>query len=75
VVGRVSDTVKINDILDQFDNLNFEDKEYLHDIISKRLIENRREQIKQAGIEAEKDYREGRAKSGTVADLLKDLNG
>lgn len=67
-------STNIEEILSNFTSLKYEDKEYLFSVISKRMIEERRRQIKQNGVEAERDYHEGRAKVGTVEELWNDLN-
>jgi hypothetical protein len=63
----------INEILDKYDELSYEDKEYVIDILNKRIIEYRRMQISKRGEEAVKNYQEGNSKIGSAEDLFKDL--
>ena len=45
----------------------------LVELIRKRLAERRREEIAASIREARADYRAGKVRRGTVADLMKDL--
>ena len=59
--------------LDVIEQLSVEDQATLIEIIGRRLVEQRREEIvynARATLEA---FREGRARSGTVGDLRRDL--
>ncbi|MBU4190342.1 MAG: hypothetical protein KJ886_05045 [Candidatus Thermoplasmatota archaeon] len=55
----------VNDVLVKIENLNLEEKEYLSEILSRRLIELRRKAIAKRSKEAEEAYRKGKVKSGT----------
>jgi hypothetical protein len=63
----------LNKLIEDFNHLPLEEKEYLIEIAKKQLIEAKREQIAKRAKEAEKNYKKGRIKSGTVKDLRKDL--
>jgi len=70
----MSNTAGIKEVLDDIENLDIEDQAYILEVLSKRLIDLRRSEIAKRAKEAEKAYREGKAKSGTAADLWKDLS-
>ena len=65
--------VTLNRIIDDFNELSFEDKEYAIELIQKQLIEAKRERIVRRAKEAETNLRKGKVKRGTMEDLLKDL--
>ncbi|HEY9866174.1 MAG TPA: hypothetical protein V6D21_18525 [Candidatus Obscuribacterales bacterium] len=61
------------DLIESIEALSFEEQDYLWELIRKRRIEQRRGEIL-ANAEAVKlAFREGKAKSGTVDDLMADL--
>lgn len=63
----------LNKLIEDFNHLSIEEREYLIEIEKKQLIEAKREQIAKRAKTAEKNYKEGKAKSGSVRDLYKDL--
>lgn len=65
--------VTINDVLNDFDKLDSNEKEYFLEVARKQLIEQRRNKISDRVKEAEQNYNNGNSKSGRVDDLLKDL--
>lgn len=65
--------VTLNRIIDDFNELPFEDKEYAIELIQKQLIEAKRERIMRRAKEAQTNLRKGKVKRGTMEDLLKDL--
>lgn len=65
--------ITINDALNDFQKLSDSDKEYFLEIAKKRMIEVKRKQLANRVAEAEKNYAEGKSKSGNVDALLKDL--
>ncbi|HNS79793.1 MAG: hypothetical protein WBJ54_08150 [Syntrophorhabdus sp.] len=65
--------VTLNRIIDDFNELSFEDKEYAIELIQKQLIEAKRERIVRRSKEVETNLRKGKVKRGTMEDLLKDL--
>lgn len=69
-----SKLITLDKVLGETEQLNIEDKEYLLDILSKRLIEEKRVEISRRVIEAEKVYKDGKVKKGKLDDLWKDLN-
>jgi len=64
---------RLDQILDKIASLSLEDQEILLNIIKQRHIEKKREQILRDSRETMRAYSKGLAKTGTVADLLKDL--
>jgi len=65
--------VTLNRIIDDFNELPFEDREYAIELIQKQLIEAKRERIVRRVKEAETNLRKGKVKRGTMEDLFKDL--
>jgi len=60
-------------IIEAIEQLSLEDREILVDIIQNRLKQERREQLFQEIAEAEHDYVRGNVRSGSVSELLKEL--
>jgi hypothetical protein len=61
------------ELIESVEALPIEDREILMEIVNKRIIEQRREELvadMEASLEA---YKRGDVRSGTVDDLLKDL--
>jgi hypothetical protein len=65
--------ITFQEILESIESLSVEDQDYLFDLIKKRRIEERRLEIAQNRDAILKDFKEGRAKIGTVDDLIADL--
>ncbi len=63
----------INKLIEDFNHLSLEEREYLIEIAKKQLIEAKREKIAKRAAEAENNYQKGKVKSGSVKDLHKDL--
>lgn len=66
--------VTINQVLQEFDQLSLEDKEYVKETVDKILIEEKREELFRRSEEAMENYKSGNSKVGTASDLMKDLN-
>ncbi len=60
-------------ILELVENLPDETQEDLIDIIRKRLIERRRQEIADSIVEAEQEYKSGNLLKGTVDDIMSEL--
>lgn len=69
-----SKVITLNKVLEETEHLDIDDREYLLDILSKRLVEFRRTEISKRVKEAVKSYKKGNVKSGTLDDLWKDLH-
>jgi len=63
----------LDQILDEIASLSLDEQDMLINIIRKRQIERKREQILRDSRETMRAYKKGLAKRGTVDDLLKDL--
>ncbi len=66
--------VTINEVLEETEHLGIDDREYLLNILSKRLVELKRVKISKRAKEAVGEYKKGTVKSGNFNDLWKDLN-
>lgn len=66
--------MSLDTILDTIEDLSIEDKEELDEILHKRIIEEKREQIYNDYQKDLKDYQEGNVKTGTVKDLLNGIS-
>ena len=62
-------------IIDSIEGLSIEDQDYLFELIRKRRIENRRQEILANSEEVMKSFKDGTAKRGSVDDLIADLLG
>lgn len=60
-------------ILDCVEQLDLEQRESLIDIVKRRLIDLRRDELAVSIKESQADYKKGNVKSGSVEDLMKDL--
>lgn len=63
----------LDQILDEIASLSLDDQEMLINIVKKRHIERKREQVLRDSRETMRAYKQGLAKKGTVDDLMKDL--
>jgi hypothetical protein len=66
--------VTVNKVLEEIDQLDIEDRNYIHKILSCRLIDAERSMIAKRAREAEENYSQGLVRSGSVDDLLSELN-
>jgi len=70
----ISKMITLDKVLEEAEHLEFDDREYLLNILSKRQIELRRVEISKRVKEALKAYKDGNVKSGNLEELWKDLN-
>jgi hypothetical protein len=70
----MSTTVTVNKVLEEIDQLDIDDRNYIHQILSCRLIDAERSRIAKRAREAEENYSQGHVRSGSVRDLLSELN-
>ena len=63
----------INTFVEEFQGLSLEDQEYVAELIKKQLVESRRQSLVNRVAEARENYRIGRTKSGSIDDLMGDL--
>lgn len=64
---------KINGLVDEFQELSLDDQEYVAEIITKQLLEFRREHLADRIAEARANYKTGKSKSGSFNELMEDL--
>ena len=60
-------------MVESFEHLDLEEKEYLVDIFAKEVREEKRERIYERYLEAKKNREKGKVKVGDVKDLMADL--
>jgi len=70
----MSTTITVNKVLEEIDQLDIDDRNYIHQILSYRLIDAERLRIAKRALEAEENYSQGQVRSGSVNDLLSELN-
>jgi len=59
---------------EEIEQLDPDDRISIHRILSSRLIETERERIAERARDAEKNYSLGHVRSGSVHDLMSELN-
>ena len=64
---------RINSLVDEFQQLPLDDQEYVAKIITKQLLEFRREHLADRVAEARANYKSGKTKSGSFGELMEDL--
>ena len=64
----------INKVIEEFSHLPPEDKEYVAEIIQKQLIEAKRDRLAQRAREATVNLERGSVKTGSLKDLMEDLD-
>jgi hypothetical protein len=70
----MSTSVTVHKVLEEIYQLDMDDLAYNHKILSCRLIDAERSQIATRAREAEENYSHGHVRSGSVRDLLSELN-
>jgi hypothetical protein len=63
-------SINLNQVLQNISELSLDDQLYLSELLQKRLIDVRRNEIANRVQEAEANYRSGNVRSGSVADLM-----
>lgn len=63
----------INRVIEEFERLPLDDKEYVAEILKKQVIELKREKLLRRAEEATKNFEKGDVKTGTIKDLFEDL--
>ena len=61
-------------LINEFDKLTVEEKEYVKELIDKITIDARREEIRKNAKISRKEAADGKLKFGTAKDVLKALN-
>ena len=63
----------LNKLIEDFEGLSVDEKEYALDLVKKQLIEAKRNALAKRAREAVANLRKGRVKKGTVKDLYGDI--
>lgn len=63
----------INRVIEEFEGLPLEDKEYVAEILKKQVIELKRQKLLVRAQEAKGNLERGTVNTGTVKDLFEDL--
>jgi hypothetical protein len=64
----------IGKVIEEFSHLPPDDKEYVAEIITKQLIEVKRDRLAERAQEARMNLEKGAVKTGTVKELMEDLD-
>ena len=72
-MNQMEKTLPFGEILEAADNLPIADQESLRDILTKRIIERRRNELAQEIREARKEYEAGQCKPVTPDELMTEL--
>ena len=65
--------MRFDEIIEAVEEMDISDREMLIDIVSKRLLEQKRNQIISDVRQSRKDYSSGNVKRGSSKDLLAEL--
>lgn len=63
----------VNRVIEEFERLPLDDKEYVSEVLRRQVIESRRERLVARAQEAKNNLDKGFVRSGALKDLLKDL--
>ncbi len=66
--------IHIDQVIDSFNRLEIDEREFAFDLMKKQLVEARRAIIAQRSKQALRSVRAGKIKKGTVEDLKRDLD-
>lgn len=67
--------VTFKEALEPVESLSEEERLALVEIVKRRLVERRRDEIAESVREAREDYARGEVRKGTADDLLRELRG
>jgi hypothetical protein len=70
----IEKTSTLQKAIEVVETLSIEEQAILIDVIQNRLKQQRRDEILQAVAESRQEYAEGKVRSGSVADLLAELD-
>ena len=70
---RTMNVATLNKIIEEFNHLPLDDKEYAVEVIEKQLIEAKRAAIAKRAKEAMVNFKKGNSKIGDIKELYKDL--
>jgi hypothetical protein len=69
----MNETSELNQMIEQFEHFELDEKEYLVDIFSKELREEKRERIYLRYVESKENREKGNVKTGDIRDLRADI--
>ena len=69
----MAQVMPFGEVLEAVDQLSLGEKEALIDVLNRRIIEARRDELAQDIKEANREFREGRASPTTPDDLMKEI--
>ncbi len=69
----MENSMPFGEILDEVDKLPVGDQETLRDILAKRIIEHRRDQLVNEIKEAREEYKAGQGKPATADEILNEI--
>ena len=64
---------RFSDVLDAVETLSIEDKEMLIDIVRKRMVEERRAEMRRSIAEAEAEFKAGLCKPMSVDEIMAEI--
>lgn len=67
-------TTVAQEVIEKFDSLPIEEKEFVHDLIEKMITEARREEIYENAEISRKELKDGKLSFGSAQDVLRALN-
>ncbi len=74
IMAEATAKSSFQELIESVEALPLDDREILMDIINRRIIEQRREELVADMEESLQAYRKGEVRIGTVDDLLRDLD-
>jgi hypothetical protein len=64
----------VNKVIEEFSHLPVEDKEYVAGIITKQVVDVKREMLAERVREAKENFQKGFVRTGTIRELMEDLD-
>ena len=65
--------ITVDTVLTEISDLSLDDKKIVENILHKRIIEEKRNEVYNDFQDALKDYQTGKCKSGSTEDFIKDM--
>ena len=69
----MASTMPFGEILEAVDQLSLEEQETLADVLRRRIIDQRRDEIADDIQQAQKEFQDGQCKPATPSDLMKEI--
>lgn len=70
---KEEESMRFAELLDAVDKLPFADQAELVEIVQRRLVEHRRDELAEEIREARHDFQAGRCRPGTPSEILRDI--